>query len=351
MASQDKREFDKYLKFLTQKVVQIIVQSREGLKIRTKSNPNDTEWFNLALEDKREVVAQLKRSCEPPYPQHDSPINITISVETLEGDSFPIELWRLSLDASKRDVTVSASQVLYPRFTLLLKSLLSFTRAVPAYQLSRKNQELKFNYVISSSFVEEIFKYEDNVQKDAICEITTSFGLISLGVTYKTSFMHPNRTNSEMVNDSIINTLPLDQDFQSFHSPLNQRNFNSSSSQSQLNSTDGHYPFINFLPKSVPPQFDHTPSSEEPSSFTHDSLATDRQDSDELNSITIQSNQEGYVVLNMQEIKPAYVSDDVSSDLLYLSNDPPFLDMFTEGTDITAAFDYLDKQPKIFSSS
>jgi hypothetical protein len=154
-----------------------------------------------------------------------------------------------------------------------------------------------------------------------------------------------------MVNDSIINTLPLDQDFQSFHSPLNQRNFNSSSSQSQLNSTDGHYPFINFLPKSVPPQFDHTPSSEEPSSFTHDSLATDRQDSDELNSITIQSNQEGYVVLNMQEIKPAYVSDDVSSDLLYLSNDPPFLDMFTEGTDITAAFDYLDKQPKIFSSS
>jgi hypothetical protein len=65
-------------------VVQIIVQSREGLKIRTKSNPNDTEWFNLALEDKREVVAQLKRSCEPPYPQHDSPINITISVETLE---------------------------------------------------------------------------------------------------------------------------------------------------------------------------------------------------------------------------------------------------------------------------
>ena len=58
-----------------------------------------------------------------------------------------MEVWHLSLDPSTRDVTVSVTHSLYPRFSLLLKSLLAMTRVVPAYQLCRKNEDLKFGLV------------------------------------------------------------------------------------------------------------------------------------------------------------------------------------------------------------
>ena len=61
-----------------------------------------------------------------------------------------MEVWHLSLDPSTRDVTVSVTHSLYPRFSLLLKSLLAMTRVVPAYQLSRKNEDLKFGLVFLS---------------------------------------------------------------------------------------------------------------------------------------------------------------------------------------------------------
>ena len=61
-----------------------------------------------------------------------------------------MEVWHLSLDPSTRDVTVSVTHSLYPRFSLLLKSLLAMTRVVPAYQLCRKNEDLKFGLVFLS---------------------------------------------------------------------------------------------------------------------------------------------------------------------------------------------------------
>ena len=61
-----------------------------------------------------------------------------------------MEVWHLSLDPSTRDVTVSVTHSLYPKFSLLLKSLLAMTRVVPAYQLCRKNEDLKFGLVFLS---------------------------------------------------------------------------------------------------------------------------------------------------------------------------------------------------------
>ena len=53
----------------------------------------------------------------------------------------------MALDTSNRDITVSVTHSLYSRFSLLLKSLLAMTRVVPAYQLCRKNENLKFSLV------------------------------------------------------------------------------------------------------------------------------------------------------------------------------------------------------------
>ena len=61
--------------------------------------------------------------------------------------SYNYYIWIFFHFSSKRDVTVSVSHVLYPRLSLILKSLLAVSRSIPSYQLSRKNEDLKFKLV------------------------------------------------------------------------------------------------------------------------------------------------------------------------------------------------------------
>lgn len=49
--SQDKRDLEKFTKFLSLKAAQIIIQSRSGEKIKTKCKPDSsgTDWVNIFL--------------------------------------------------------------------------------------------------------------------------------------------------------------------------------------------------------------------------------------------------------------------------------------------------------------
>ncbi|CAI8024889.1 Autophagy-related protein 13 [Geodia barretti] len=145
MASQERREFDKYLKFLTFKAVQVIVQSRQGGKIATRSNPHGNDWFNLSILDDKQVTVELKRSLEGRLPEAGQPVCVEILMETSEGDSIVLEVWSIELDPSRRDVSVSVAHVLYPRLSLMLRSLVVLSRTTPAYRLSRSHEDtLKF---------------------------------------------------------------------------------------------------------------------------------------------------------------------------------------------------------------
>ncbi|XP_003384455.1 PREDICTED: autophagy-related protein 13-like [Amphimedon queenslandica] len=358
MATQDKREFDKYLKFLTQKAVQIIVQSREGYKLKTKSNSGSTEWFNLALPEKREVVSELKRKLETPLPSNHAPINIEITMETAEGDNFLVEVWHLSLDTSKRDITVSVTHSLYSRFSLLLRSLLAMTRVVPAYQLCRKNENLKFSYVISSGSQENEFEASRDVQRSVISEVLSPYGLVGVSIEYITTFTKPERPSSigyDTVDAAMANSMEDDRlhPFYSHFSEEPQQDFT-------------HQPFSKVLPKQMP-DMAYTPSTEASLSLTHHhhhhhhheserggGIEGDiyRQSSDE-NSITINStNQDSFIMLDLEKMKPAFAPDQHGpGDLFHLSSDPPFLDMFSDGTDINSACSYLDEHLSAVSSS
>ncbi len=126
-------------------VVQTVVQSRRGDKIRTRSVPTGNDWvsththpthlthnphthahthththptytrphthtykhahthshltqFNLSLPDDKQVSAELKRSLEGRLPEQDCPVCLEIIMDTNDGDSLVLETWTLTLD-------------------------------------------------------------------------------------------------------------------------------------------------------------------------------------------------------------------------------------------------------------
>ena len=66
---------------------------------------------------------------------------------TLHAQVGRFKLWLFT--TSGRDMGVSVSHVLYPRLSLMLKSVIALSRTTPTYRLSRQQEdELKFTWVV-----------------------------------------------------------------------------------------------------------------------------------------------------------------------------------------------------------
>jgi len=140
MANTDKKDLDKYTKYLSLKAVQVVVQSRLGEKCNAASFPDTsggTSWYNLAIRDIPEVTSETKKSMSGQLPSPGRPLVVEISLKTVEGDSLVLEWWRLAVVAGG-DPQVKVTHAVYNRMGLLLKSLVTVTRITPAYKLSRR---------------------------------------------------------------------------------------------------------------------------------------------------------------------------------------------------------------------
>ncbi|KAG8223688.1 hypothetical protein J437_LFUL004053 [Ladona fulva] len=247
LSTQDKKDLDKFTKFLALKAVQIIIQSRLGEKVSTKCKPNSsgTDWFNLAIRDLPEVASEAKKvlhgiggigwdipSSNHPstLPTHRKPsVCVEISLRTAEGDPLALEAWILGYrdgntntvgvppsnqanpstaplsGASGNSNTPAADHVLaggvqgsppppqrithsvYNRMGLLLKSLLSVSRVTPAYRLSRRQGP--DSYVICYRIFlgePQIHLLGDGVHQFHIGQLHTPLGLLCLSVAYRT---------------------------------------------------------------------------------------------------------------------------------------------------------------------
>ena len=59
----------------------------------------------------------------------------------------------------QRDIGVSVTHLLYPRLSLILKSVICLSRTTPAYRLSRQQEDnIKFTYV---SIMDMYLKYNN----------------------------------------------------------------------------------------------------------------------------------------------------------------------------------------------
>lgn len=137
---QEERDLKKYLKFLSLKAIQVIVQSRLGEKIHTKSKPNSMgqDWFNLAINDDPDVSAEAKKVTSGKLPSQESPMCVEISLKTSEDESMVLETWCLGIN-DRVDSNTKVTYTFYNRIGMLLKSLVSVTRGCKGSFLQRKD--------------------------------------------------------------------------------------------------------------------------------------------------------------------------------------------------------------------
>ena len=112
---------------------------------------------------------------------------IEISLRTVEGEIIPLETWCISFDDSVSDQTQRVRYNIYNRMSVVLRSLLTCTRATPAYQLSRKQSPDKYIICYKISSGEPVISHlGEHYSKKTIGHILTPIGQFVLNVAYRT---------------------------------------------------------------------------------------------------------------------------------------------------------------------
>lgn len=200
----DKGNLEKFVKILTMKSAQIIVQARLGEKIRTDCNPRTSgnDWFNIAIIDQPDVLAETKKVLQ--ISQHESiitrlPLCVEISLQTVEGDNMILEVWSLSVQSDQCDAQLRTTHSIYNRMGLLLKSLLSVTRSTPAYKLSRRQSgdsyQIFYRIYIGEAQTHQLGDGHKQIRVGQLC---TQIGTLAMAVAYRTKMtISPTQTGRD----------------------------------------------------------------------------------------------------------------------------------------------------------
>lgn len=197
------KDLEKYIKFLAQKISQVVVQSRLGEKIQTQCDAySGYDWFNIVIQDHPDVLTETKRALN--LNTGDSilqrlPLCVEISLQTVEGDKMILEVWSLSLHPEQNDPTLRAPHLIYNRMGILLKSLISVTRATPAYKLSRRQSPETYS-IYYRIYVDEpqIHNLGEGYKQVRVGQLSTTVGALNMSVAYRTKMtISPTQTGRD----------------------------------------------------------------------------------------------------------------------------------------------------------
>lgn len=184
---QDRKDLDKFAKYLVYKCAQIIIQSRSGEKIHTPSKlvSSGTDWFNLSIRDDPEIQTEIKNIYGSSSLMDGEKVCFEISVKTSEGKETALETWFLEA-TDYCDPTSRVSCSVYARMGMLLKSLLIATRAVPAYSVSREQAQDRYIMCYRMHLgMPRITSLGDSFVKHNVGLVPSPAGTIALSVAYR----------------------------------------------------------------------------------------------------------------------------------------------------------------------
>lgn len=187
LTPQEQKDMERFGKFLSQKMVQVIVQSRLGEKVCTpcKAHPSPSDWFNLGIEDIPEVGIETRKALKGQLLTIGSPpLCVEISLKTVEGDSLILENWCLSVNETSEPFN-RVSYAVYSRMSLLLKSIISVSRITPAYKLSGRQGADSF-VLCYRVFCGEPHGLGASTKNCTIGQVDTPIGLYSVVLSYRT---------------------------------------------------------------------------------------------------------------------------------------------------------------------
>jgi len=188
-AEKERQEMEQLSKLMTMKSVQIIVQSRMGEKLHTYCT-NQNSSMNVAIKEIPDVITETKLALSNGL--GDSvPLCVEIFLKTVDGDTMTLETWTIGfLAESTFDPFCSRHLVytLYNRLGVLLKSLVSVSRVIPAYRYSRQQSHDSFQIhhriYAGEPQVHTLGKEYKELQ---IGQVSMPIGTIQVMVSYRTS--------------------------------------------------------------------------------------------------------------------------------------------------------------------
>ncbi|KAI5733960.1 hypothetical protein M8J77_000777 [Diaphorina citri] len=189
LTPEERRDLDKFAKFLALKSAVIIVESRLGAKVYTKCNPasNKDVWFNLAVNDLPEVSVEAKKlmSIHGEITTSRQPLCVEIYLRTADDDVMTLETWCIGVGPAQSDSRMNYS--IYGRMGILLKTLVSVTRVTPAYRMSRRQgpDNYTINYKIYMGDP-QLDSLGDGYNKVQVGQLSTPIGTVHLSVSYRT---------------------------------------------------------------------------------------------------------------------------------------------------------------------
>ncbi|CAG5120561.1 unnamed protein product [Candidula unifasciata] len=186
---------DRLFKNFTFKCLQVIVQSRienQTLKLTRESSLAD--YFCITIADNPSIDEQIKKALEGvrSFPVKDQSICVEIPLVTNDGDHMYLEAWDLSFNLSSLDMSASKIQHVFTRMGVTLKSLLSATRAMPAYRLAKNQGEKDGGYRLTYRFYlgkPQTHLLGEGYKTVRAGSVPTAHGLFSITVSFRTQLL------------------------------------------------------------------------------------------------------------------------------------------------------------------
>jgi len=219
-SSSESRELEKYIKFFSLKALQTIVQARTGCKTKTNCNPSakGLDWFNIALQGcdaNNKLQMKIRDMFGRKTPGLSQPVCVDIVLKTAEGKYTILESWGMYTDQEKTESSTKNNFSVYNRFGILLKSVITISRLLPSYQLSRKVDHDFMLYFKVHSDLYHLHQYElHNIIN--ISSVCTPIGTIKVNVFYRNKIWLSGSMNAHtyVINDtSTLFQLSSDKDF------------------------------------------------------------------------------------------------------------------------------------------
>lgn len=222
-------ELDKLTRFFVQKSAQVIVQSRLGSdRVQTRSNPRGRDWFSLSIPDDREVTDRTRKCLDTIASGFDDKtisvirnwqVCCEISLKSSDGESLVLEYWSFSNESlissshsgpttnTRTRAPVQSEEVFtfYNRLTLLLKSIITLTRATPIHKISRSGQGPD-TFVICYRIFDTIGPIDNLIQdKDKsrysrvikLGKVSSQLNRIAVSFSYRTNMATCNEDKSQ----------------------------------------------------------------------------------------------------------------------------------------------------------
>ena len=183
------KEIEKYIKFFVLKSLHAIVSSRIGIHNKTRCKPSakGQDWFNISLHDCEaniKLQGKIRDLLGKRIPTLWSPICLDIILRTADGSFIILETWQLSTDGENKELKQKNHFSIYNRLGVLLKSVLSISRVLPAFNLAKKNEKDFGLYFRVHSEVYSLHQYELN-NSLSIGFVKTPIGTIDIKTMYR----------------------------------------------------------------------------------------------------------------------------------------------------------------------